>query len=180
MSREIVPEAERDRIRDCLQHHMYVVNSGTGKREATKVSGLRVSRFINERPSVFKGIKTNPTTIERFLDLKAGTVRDEVVLTYGVYLSEVEKIPTPSRDPSTAMFEATKAFFGMSEMKANQYVSSVVGIYAFYAYSEQGQSRVCRGAIEFSVDDGGSFNAREEQRSIPPGGSNVYICSGAQ
>ena len=60
-------------------------------------------------------------------------------------------------------------------MKANQYLSSIVGTYAFFAYSEQGQSRVCRGAIEFSVDESGNFNIREEQRSIPPAGSKVYI-----
>ena len=175
MNSEFVTEAERDRIRDVLLHHMYIVNPETGKREGLKVSGQKVSRFINERPSVFKGFKTNPVTIERFLDMSAGTVRAQTVSALGLYLSEIEKIQPASRDIASTMFEATKAFFGMSDMKANQYLLSVVGTYAFYAYSEQGKSRVCRGAIEFSADESGNFNAREVQRSIPPGGSKVYI-----
>jgi hypothetical protein len=123
---------------------MYDFDPAGKKVLPPKVSGQKITRFVSERPAVFKGLKTNPTTIDRFLDVSEDSmrVRDEAVWVLGVYLSEIKKIPLPSRDPATTMFEASKAFFSMSEMKANQYLSSITGTYACYILRARPVSRM--------------------------------------
>ena len=96
-----VTETERDRLRDELLNHTDHVDPQTGKRVGTKakVPDTRVSRYINQRPHVFKGIKTNATSIERFLDLDDGRVKDETVWVLGVYLSEIKRDSDPFEGP---------------------------------------------------------------------------------
>jgi hypothetical protein len=166
----------RRRIRANLNRHMKV----------DRVSARQIAAFIKERPDKFDGVTVSPDSVKRFLDVKAGKVADVRVAALERYL-EIEHeaastAPPPrynrsghagTREPQS-LFPAARDFYNMRPEKAAQYRDAVIGLYAFYAYSEKGRARVCRGAIEFSVDPAGEFTVTETQRSVPFGGDITY------
>ena len=167
---EIVTKVERDRIRRELRAQM----------EAYDLTEAKVARFINAHSENLKGT-ISADSIERFFDLSPGatTVGDARVALLGRFLRLVEETwPPPEPAPAAAIdhrvFPALQAFFEMRPVKADQFRDKITGAWTFYAYSEKGRSKVCRGAIAFSVAANGDLCADELQKSIPLGSTVAF------
>jgi hypothetical protein len=143
-----------------------------------RVSARQIAAFIKERPELFDGVTVSADTVKRFLDPdpESGKVADVRVVALELYLKSeaaAKSVPARRNRPSS-LFPVVQDFFNMRPEKASQYRDGVTGLYTFYAYSEKGRDRVCRGAIEFSVDPVGQFTVKEIQKSVPPGGDTAY------
>ena len=178
MPREIINSKRRTTIRENLS--AYLKTSG--------VARVRIALFINERPEIF-GISVHSDTIRRFLDPKEGKVGNDRVAALELYL-KIQNFPDEAVPPLTPgpppellaaagefarFFPVARAFFGMNPGKVDQYRDSIIGTYAFYAYSERNRTRVCRGAIAFRIDAAGDFCVEELQKSVVPVTKRVIV-----
>jgi hypothetical protein len=146
--------------------------------KASRIKASRIAAYIKERPKVFQ-VPVSAASIRRFLDTTSGavTVAAERVASIGKYLQVVrEDDPgTKEEGPQTGqMLTAATAFFRMRPEKADQLRDTILGVYAFYAYSEGGKARVCKGAIRFFVDKHGHLSVMERQESVPAGGKRRF------
>jgi len=165
---EIVTRVERDRIRSELVAH----------REVYELTPGKIAGFINANSQRLKGT-ISADSIERFLDLSDGavTVGDARVALLGRYLQFAKETwppPEPSPAAVNAMFPALRAFFEMRPVKAGLFRDKITGVWAFYAYSEKGRSRVCRGAIAFTAAANGDLCAQELQQAVPVGSTDTF------
>ena len=166
----IVDAERRKRIRAALARHM----------KTDRVSARQIAAFIKERPERFDGVTVSADSVKRFLDSdpQSGRVADVRVVALELYLqiksdAAAKSVPARRNQPS-GLFPVVQDFFNMRPEKASQYRDGVTGLYTFYAYSEKGHDRVCRGAIEFGIDPTGHFIVKEIQKSVPPGGDTAY------
>jgi hypothetical protein len=163
-----ITSVERQRIRNDLKTHM----------EHYEIDAKTVASIIRENRERLKG-KLSADTIGRFLDARQGsvTVGPKYVALIRRYLAlpkETWESPPRAADnrPSPPVFLTLKSFFAMRPEKA-KLSDKVIGVWAFYAYSEKGRSAVCRGAIQFSVADG-ELRAKEIQAAVPFGSTMRY------
>jgi hypothetical protein len=163
-----ITNVERDRIRSALAAHMKLY----GLDEA------KVARIIAKNSAGLGG-KISADSINRFLDTSQGSVTVGVkrVALLDRYLQlpkdTWESQPTVENRPPP-VFPALQSLFRMRPAKADQFRDKVTGVWAFYAYSEWGRSRVCRGGIEFTVVADGELRAKEVQKSVPFGSTLPY------